>query len=84
MTSLEVCSSHKLCLQSTNLFFDPAVVLGVSAVQRKGKNKDRYVLFDLAADPSEEKDLAASRNDDLVRMIAMDQRLDEEGATPSD
>ena len=52
--------------------------------KRKGKNKDRYVLFDLASDPAEEKDLAGSRPEDLVRMIAMDQRLDEDGAAPSD
>lgn len=58
--------------------------LKLLVTKRKGKHKDRYVLFDLAADPGEETDLSASRKDDLVRMIAMDQRLDEEGATPSD
>jgi choline-sulfatase len=59
--------------------------LKLLVTKRKGKkNKDRYVLFDLAADPAEEKDLAASRNEDLVRMIALDQRQGEDGATPSD
>jgi arylsulfatase A-like enzyme len=41
------------------------------------KGKDRHILFDLSADPAEEKDLSADRHDDLVRLIAAHERFEE-------
>lgn len=44
------------------------------------KKKDRHILFDLSADPGEEKDLSAERRDDLVRLIALHERFEAEPA----
>ena len=42
------------------------------------KGKDRHILFDLATDPGEEKDLSESRRDDLVRLVALHEKLEAE------
>ena len=42
------------------------------------KGKDRHILFDLASDPGEEKDLSESRRDDLVRLVALHEKLEAE------
>jgi choline-sulfatase len=44
------------------------------------KGKDRHLLFDLAADPEEEKDLSAERPADLQRLIALAEKADAAGA----
>ena len=38
-------------------------------VFRRGSGKDRLLLFDLAKDPGETKDLSSERNDDLRRLV---------------
>ncbi len=44
------------------------------------KGKDRHILFDLAADPGEEKDLSAERKDDLQRLITLHERFSAQAA----
>ena len=43
---------------------------------RRDKRDDRLLLFDLAADPGETRDISAERGDDLVRLDALRRKLE--------
>ena len=48
--------------------------LKLLAIERK--RAERFLLFDLAADPAETKDVSEDRRDDLARLVELRGKLD--------